>query len=192
MITNKINIELIKRLKKGDMDAFDSVYRAYSKKVYGYIFRYLKHDMDTEDIVQEVFLKIWEMHNSIDVKESFDAYIFTITHNLTINYLRKKVTEQKYVEYVTSLQKEENVYEITDEIHYREMEQKYRSLLNKLSPRQQEIFRLSREKGLSHKEIAAKLNISPNTVNNHLVAILSFFKKNLPHLAALFTVKIFF
>lgn len=176
---NKSNIELIKLLKKGDIVAFDALYKKYSKRLYGFVFRYIKHDADTEEIVQEVFIKIWRSRDKINIYSSFESFLFTIAHNATVNLIKKRVTEQKYIEHIKSIQRIGETYELTDEIHYKELKHKLQGLLNELSPRQKEIFQLSREEGLSHKEIAEKLGISANTVKNHLVTTLSFLKGNL-------------
>jgi len=173
------NTELVKLLKKGDMSAFDIIYKKYSRRLYGFVFRYVKQESDTEDIVQEVFIKIWKSREKIEVYSSFESYLFTIAHNATVNLLKKRATEQKYVEHVKSVQSIDEAYELTDEIHYKELKHKLLGLLDELSPRQKEIFQLSREEGLSHKEIAEKLGISTNTVKNHLVTTLSFLKSKL-------------
>jgi len=173
------NTELIKLMKKGDMSAFDIIYKKYSTRLYGFVFRYVKQEIDTEEIVQEVFIKIWQSRDNINIYSSFESFLFTIAHNATINLLKKRVTEQKYVEHVKSLQHIDETYELTDEIHYKELKQKFQNLLDELSPRQKEIFLLSREEGLSHKEIAEKLGVSVNTVKNHLVTTLSILKKQL-------------
>ncbi len=173
------NIELVKLLKKGDITAFDVIYKKYSRRLYGFVFGYVKQETDTEEIVQEVFLKIWKSRNKINVYSSFESFLFTVAHNATVNVLKKRAIEQKYVDHVKSLQQIDNTYELTDEIQYKELVAKYQDLLKELSPRQKEIFHLSREEGLSHKEIAEKLGISTNTVKNHLVATISFLKKRI-------------
>jgi RNA polymerase sigma-70 factor (ECF subfamily) len=175
----KSNTELVKLLKKDDMKAFDIIYTKYSRRLYGFVFRYVKQDADTEEIVQDVFIKIWKVRTKINVYSSFESFLFTIAHNATVNLLKKRATEQKYVEHVKSLQIINESYELTDEIHYKELEQKFLGLVDKLSPRQKEIFLLSREEGLSNKEIADKLGISIQTVKNHLVTTLSFLKNKL-------------
>ncbi len=161
------------------MSAFDIIYKKYSRRLYGFVFRYIKQEADTEEIVQEVFIKIWQSRDKINIYSSFDSFLFTIAHNATVNLLKKRITEQKYVEHVKSLQHIDETYELTDEIHYKELMHKFQDLLNELSPRQKEIYQLSREEGLSHKEIAEKLGISVQTVKNHLVTALSFFKNKL-------------
>jgi len=186
----KSNTELVRLLKRGDMKAFDIIYEKYSRRLYGFVFRYVKQDADTEEIVQDVFIKIWKSRTKIDVYSSFESFLFTIAHNAMVNLLKKRVTEQKYVEHVKSLQVINESYELTDEIHYKELEQKFLGLLDELSPRQKEIFQLSREEGLSNKEIADKLGISIQTVKNHLVTTLSFLKNKLDNgllISGLFT-----
>ncbi|QGY42564.1 RNA polymerase sigma-70 factor [Maribellus comscasis] len=173
------NTDLVKLLKNGDMSAFDIIYKKYSRRLYGFVFRYVKQEADTEEIVQEVFVKIWKSREKLNIYSSFESFLFTIAHNATVNLLKKRATEQKYVEHVKSLQNIDEAYELTDEIHYKELKLKYQGLLNELSPRQKEIFKLSREEELSHKEIAEKLGISVHTVKNHLVTTLSFLRSKL-------------
>ena len=172
------------------MKVFDIIYEKYSKRLYGFVFRYVKQKADTEGIVQEVFIKIWKSRDKIDVYSSFESFLFTIAHNATVNLLKKRATEQKYAEHVKSLQRIEETYELTDEIQYKELKQKYQDLLNELTPRKKEIFQLSREEGLNNREIANKLGISVQTVKNHLVTTLSFLKSKLDNgllISALFS-----
>ncbi len=170
------NSELLNLLKEGDMLAFDGIYERYCKRIFAFVIRYVKSESDTEEIVQEVFLKIWENRNKIDVYSSFESYIFTISYNSTISLLRKRVTEKKYIDYLKNLQVAENVFELTDDVYYRELNDQIQSLLSELTPRQKEIFLLSREEGLSHEEIAKRLGISSNTVKNHIVTTLNFLR----------------
>lgn len=179
MNNNKSNTELIKLLKKGDMAAFDAIYNQYCHKLHQFVFMYLKQEEDAEEVVQEVFIKIWESREKVDVYLSFESFLFTIAYNSTMSLLRKRVSETKSREYLKSLQKIETEEKVIDEIQYNELNNKVQSLLEQLSPRQSEIYLLSREEGLSHKEIAIKLNISESTVNNHLVTILKFLKSNI-------------
>jgi len=173
-----LNRDLITLLKDGDMLAFDGIYGHYCKRLYGFVLRYIKQKEDAEGIVQEVFIKIWESRNKINIYSSFDSYIFTIAYNTTISLLRKRVNEQKFQEQLLSLQEISSAEHIIDDIHYREINLRVQSLINQLTPRQKEIFKLSREEGLTHEEIAKKLNISINTVKNHMVSTLSFIKSH--------------
>lgn len=175
----KISRTTIERYTKGDMTAFDEIYDFYSRKLYGFILSYVKQRADAEEIVQEVFLKIWESRKKIDIYASFDSFIFTIAYNTSISLLRKRVNEKKYMDQLEAKQQIYDADKFIDELHFNEINKQVESLLNELTPRQQEIFRLSREDGMSHQEIAQKLSISTNTVKNHLVAALAFLRSNL-------------
>lgn len=179
MKETKSNKDLLILLKKGDVIAFDNIYEMYSKRLYGFVLRYVKQKEDAEGIVQEVFIKIWETRNKIDIYSSFDSFIFTIAYNTTINLLRKRVSEHKYQDRLKSVQQITEADQIIDEIYFKEINTHFQLLLNKLTPRQKEIFQLSREVGLTHEEIAKKLNISVNTVKNHMVTTLAFIKSHI-------------
>jgi len=175
----KSNKELVKLLKKGDLIAFDTIYSKYSHKIYEFVLRYLKQDEDAEEIVQEVFIKIWESKSKIDIHLSFESFLFTIAYNTSISLLRKRVSETKSREYLRSLQQINTTEDAIEEIQFKELNDKLQSLVNQLTPRKKEIYLLSREEGFTHKEIAQKLNISENTIKNHLVTTLKFLKSHI-------------
>ncbi|AEL28520.1 RNA polymerase sigma factor [Cyclobacterium marinum] len=171
--------ELLALLKKGDMVAFDAIYNRYCQKLYRFVFRYLKQKEDAEGIVQEVFIKVWETREKIDLYQSFDSFLFTIAYNATISLLRKRMTVSKSKEFLRNDQEISSSDYIINEIHYKELKANVEQLLSQLTPRQQEIYRLSRENGFNHAEIAQKLGISCNTVKNHLVSVLKFLRAKL-------------
>jgi RNA polymerase sigma-70 factor, ECF subfamily len=175
----KSNTELVTLLKKGDMAGFDAIYNKYCHKLHQFVLMYLKQKEDAEEIVQEVFIKIWQSKNKIDVYASFESFLFTIAYNATMSLLRKRMSETKSREYLKSLQQVSSAEQVLDEIQYKDLKQKVESLLKQLTPRQEEIYRLSREKGLTHEDIARKLNISESTVNNHLVKTIKFLKSHI-------------
>lgn len=179
MEPTKSNKELLLLLRNGDRVAFYNIYERYCKRLYGFVLRYIKQENDAEEIVQEVFVKLWDARNTIDVYSSFDSYLFTIAYNTTMSLFRKRIKEKKYLEYLKSLQQIENAPGIIEEIHFNELNTNVQSLLNQLTPRQKEIFQLSREEGLTHDEIAKKLEISVNTVKKHMTNTLAFLKSNI-------------
>ena len=187
---NKSNIEIVRLLKKGDMSAFDNIYSKYCYKLHGFVMIYLKQEEDAEEIVQKVFIKIWNSRNKIDVYASFESFLFTIAYNSTMSLLRKRITEIRSREYLKSLQQVEVSENVIDEMQYNELNDKIHSLLEQITLRQKEIFLLSREEGLTHKEIASKLKISESTVNNHLVTTLKFLKSHIN--SSLFVSALFF
>lgn len=135
-------------------------------------------EADAEEIVQEVFVKIWESRSKLNAYSSFESFLFTIAYNATIDLLRKRVNERKYMENLVALQQIQEAPDVLDEIHFKELDDKLKKLLDELTPRQKEIFQLSREEGFSHEEIAVKLGISVNTVKKHMANTLAFLKSN--------------
>ncbi|SHJ43053.1 RNA polymerase sigma-70 factor, ECF subfamily [Tangfeifania diversioriginum] len=179
MKVTKSDKELLLLLQKDDRVAFYNIYERYSKRLYWFVLQYVKLDADAEEIVQEVFLKIWEKRKTIDVFSSFKSFLFTVAYNATISLLRKRVTENKYLDHLQSIQKATQTTDSTDELYFNELNDKLKSLLNELSPRQKEIYLLSREEGLTHEQISKKLNVSVNTVKKHMSNTVSFLKLHL-------------
>jgi RNA polymerase sigma-70 factor, ECF subfamily len=114
--SNKSCIELVRLLKKGDINAFNAIYYKYCKKLYAFVIMYLKQEEDAEEIVQEVFIKIWQSKDKIDVSSSFESFLFTIAYNATMSLFRKRMSENKSRQYLKSLQhissSDETMYEI--------------------------------------------------------------------------------
>lgn len=174
----KSDKDLLLLIQKDDKVAFYNIYERYSKRLYGFVIRYIKLEVDAEEIVQEVFVKIWEARNSIDVYSSFEYFLFTVAYNATMSLLRKRSSEKKYLDHLKAIQIND-APDLIDEIHFNELTEKVHSLLNELTPRQKEIFQLSREEGLTHDEIAKKLDISVNTVKKHMVNTLAFLRTHI-------------
>ncbi len=179
MKVTKSNSDLILLIQKDDQVAFYNLYERYCRRLYGFVFRYIKQKEDAEEIVQEVFVKIWESRNKIDAYSSLESFLFTIAYNITISLLRKRTREKKYLEHLQSLQHLDDLPDLIDEIHFNELNDRVQVLLNELTPRQKEIYQLSREEGLSHDEIAKKLDISVNTVKKHMANTLAFLKSQI-------------
>lgn len=160
-----------------DKAAFADLYNRYWAKVYNFTKLYVISTYDAEEIVQEVFVRIWEGRALIDTEQNFEGYLFIIIRNLIFNHSRKKLNEEFYK--MTVLEAVEESYNIEEELDAANLKIYIDSLVALLSPRQQEVFRLSRDQHLSHKEIALRLNISEKTVECHISDALKFLKKNL-------------
>ena len=174
-----IDKKIIERIKSDDMSAFDIIYRAYGKRIFLFAYSIIKEKEDAEGIVHDVFIKIWEKRHKIDEYLSFESYLFTITHNTTISLIRLKLKEKKYVEHLKSIQKITSQNDITSDIEYLELKNKSEQVINNLSKRQRQIYLLSRDEGLTYKEIAARLGISVNTIETHMERVLKQFRDKL-------------
>lgn len=169
--------DLILALKEGNLKAFNQVFDQYAKRLYRFSLGYLKSAENAEEIVQEVFLKIWNNREELILQKSFDSYLFTIAKNGILNTIRKSKSEQAYLNYA-KLYSGGNVL-LDQELDFKELDKAYQDAIAQLSPRRKEIFLLSREQSLSNAEIAKKMNISVKTVENQMTSALAEIRKNL-------------
>ena len=158
--------------------ALEEIFNYYYPRLYNFSKAFLKLENGIDDILQEVFLKIWKNRKNIKTSQTFNSYIFTITQNLLLNELRSRLNSQKVRGEIlkASVAKE---YLYFEKVEYNELKEKVEEFMNDLPPRQKEIFQLSRIEGLSHKEIAEKFNITTKTVEYHIGQSISFLKKRL-------------
>lgn len=170
--------EAISLLRQGSDEAFTTLYNQYWRQVYNFSRLYLVSSDAAREVVQEVFLKVWEMREFVREDEPFKGLLFIITRNLVFNQHRKSVNENFYK--VTVLAALEKSYEdVEQEIEAKNLGEYIDMLIEELPPRRREIFILSRKEHKSYKEIAALLNISEKTVENQIGEALKFLKKNI-------------
>jgi RNA polymerase sigma-70 factor (ECF subfamily) len=170
--------ELIKRLHKGDVEAFDLIYEKYAGKLYSFGLKYLHSAEESEELVQMVFVKIWENHKKLNKELSFKSYLFTIAYNDICklfrqrNYMQKFISDALYENSPSSTETEEK-------IDYQSTLNRVLQIVEKLPQRQKEIFKKSKLEGKSAREIARELKLSPGTIDNYVSASVRFIKKHL-------------
>lgn len=172
-----IEQEVILELKNGNKEAFELLYRQYWLKVYNFTKVYIMSSEAIKEVVQEVFIKIWESHALIDETKNIEGFLFIITRNLIFNDSRRSFNEVSFQN--TMVEAIEDTSNIEQELEASDLSQYLNTLLQMLTPRQREIFKLSREEHLTYKEIAVRLELSERTVENHIANTLKFLKKNL-------------
>lgn len=171
--------KVIKDFISGDIKSFDLLYHLFYNRLYNFVFGLIKIRTESEGIVQEVFIKIWESRNQLKKHSSFESFLFTIAYNTTISHLRKKATEQKYIDYIKSIQIETESPTIDEKLDLEKLNTTINKVIDKLPSRQQEVFKLKHFEDYSYKQIAEELQISINTVENHMVKSHRFLKQNL-------------
>ena len=169
---------LIKLLQKGNVTAFDSLFKVYSPKLFGFGLKYFRNDNDAEELVQEVFVKVWENRQTLKSELSFKSYLFTIALNQIRKHFNKRATSLRYLE---SLQHDHELTE-NQEIQnddYESILKQINLIIEQMPKRRREIFMKSKLEGKSSKEIAEELNISDGTVDNQVSEALRFIRSRL-------------
>ncbi|MFY0626727.1 MAG: RNA polymerase sigma-70 factor [Reichenbachiella sp.] len=171
---NTITKRILSKVEQGDKIAFERLYNLYKIQVYNFCFSMVKSKDDSEEVVQDTFLQIWRSRDQLSEIKSFNGFIYRIAKNKTLNKIRKKVGEPSTYENIEdsliSLNQTEN------EVLYKEMHEILDAAIEALPTRRQEIFRMSRDEGLSNNEIAMQLNISIHTVKSQMTKALSYLK----------------
>ena len=162
-------------LIKGDEKAFERLYNKYWGKVYNFTSLYIDDEYEREEIVQKVFIRFWDVRQRLDPSRSPDGLLFIITRNLIFNQIHRSANEKAMKE---ALSKEPAEIDTTTEAD--DLRAYVDDLVLALPARQKEAFLLSREEGLSYKEIAARMKISEKGVERNLYLARKFLKEHLP------------
>jgi len=170
--------ELVVKLHKGDIEAFDLVYEKYAGKLYAFTLRYLRSTAETEELVQSVFLKVWENSKNLRRESSLKSYLFTIAYHEICNIFRRRSHLKKFIDG----QLIENLHTSSDteeQIDYHSVLEQVNKIIALLPERQRTIFVKSRQEGKSNKEIAVESGLSSGTVDNYISESLKFIRANL-------------
>ena len=160
-------VEMISQVIRGDQAAFSSLYHHYVEHVFYFALRYLKTKEDAENVTQEVFVKVWETRRRLKPDGAFSAYLFTITKNFIFNIYRKKVNEAADLDHlIRVISHTESGTEKA--LYFQELQEQVDRCLKEFPEQRKKVFLLSRQEGLSHREISQKLGIAEKTVAAHI------------------------
>jgi len=173
--------ELVDLMKKGSRQAFSELYNRYYDQLHYYCKKYINDEVGAEDIVQDIFMQLWETRDTLNIISSFSGYIYGSARNRILKMLRQFDVHLRYAQHILM-----NAKEWTNETENLIIDNDYAALLNemveRLTPKQKEVFRLSRIEGLTYKEISEMLQISIPTVQKHasiaLGKIMEFLKQH--------------
>jgi RNA polymerase sigma-70 factor, ECF subfamily len=162
------NIELLQRIKENDQSALECLFEKYYYRLCDFAFQYVGSVDLAEEVVSDVFLKIWKNRHKMEINTNFKAYIYTATRNQALNYLEKEKRDFESLDEIM-YGKPSDDYHPDEELIFQELENHIEVLINKLPPRCKVIFKLSRVEGFTYREIADILSISIHTVQNQMV-----------------------
>ena len=175
-MTNLSEQEIIKAIREGNAEIFRLVFDSYYENLCHYAFTMLKSTEEAEDIVQFLFLKLWDKREQLNIKLTVRSYLFKSVYHRCINHLEHKSIirdHQKYNQRIANAEAQ------LPEIFPNELENNIREAINKLPPRCRSIFIMSRYEELTYAEIAKRLNISVNTIQNQICKALRILREEL-------------
>jgi len=158
--------QLIRELKKGSTQAFDKIFEKYFKRLYAYCYRFTKSKEDSEEIVQDVFLRLWNIRETIQQEDTLQSLLFIISKNYLINAFHKNIHPPEFEDYVDY--QEKLSVEDTQRLEYEDFLQQLKLALSKLPKTQKSVIEKSRLEQKTNKEIADELSLSEQTVKNQL------------------------
>ncbi len=158
---------LLAQLKAGNSEAFSQLYRQYSGPMYVNVLKMVKDEQVTEEIVQDIFARIWQKRESIHFEKSFASYIYRVAQNMVFDFFRKLKRDKNLYEHFKTIATE-NYSHIEEELHSKEFETLLHNALNTLPPQQKKVYQLCSLEGRSYKEAGVQLGISSSTVKEHL------------------------
>lgn len=172
------NSELFIQLAAGDEHAFRQVFHYYTPRLQPFVFNIVKSAVITEEIVQDVFMKLWINRHEVAAKDNPPSWLFTVAAHQSLSFLRRMSVERRYIDSVKiQMQEAGQLNPAEDQLLLKEGEYLANRAIDSLPPQQKLIYMLSRHEGLSHLQIAEQLQISPNTVKNHIVTAVRTLRK---------------
>ncbi len=180
---NYTDQELLLLIQQENDNAFEFLYFKYAEELIGYAAGRLDSLEEARDIIHDLFVHFWNERNNISIKISVRAFLFSAVKYRTIDHIRKNITRQKYRDRLKQL--DAALPSAIENLDAKDLRQQLDAAVNKLSPRVQQVFKLSRFENLTTKEIAAELDVTEQTVKNQLSTALAFLRESLGPLAIL-------
>lgn len=169
---------LLEGLKAGDKKIFDEIFRLYYPALTIHCLRFVPDQDLAEEIVQDVFVKLWLRRNDIVVTSSLKAYLYRATQNHALNYLNQLKIQERYRQFV-GFQTYNGSESPLEKLQEKDLEERIKEAVLSLPEKRREVFELSRHEGMKNKEIAEKLNISVKTVENQMTKALEYLRMKL-------------
>lgn len=168
--------ELLAQLRHGDIRAFETLYALHSKPLLWKLRKMVKEPEEADELLQDLFVKVWEKRSQINIEQSFEGYLYRIAQRMAIDYFRS--IERRSSIYLEVQKGSSEVIDNTQELlEAKETKQLLDMAISKLPEQRRKAFTLCKLEGKSHQEAAEIMQISPNTVHNHLVKAVSFVKE---------------
>lgn len=170
--------DLVRRISEGDKEAFETLFYKYYARLCVFSNTYVRSIDTSRDVVQDVYIKIWDNRENFHITQSLKAYLYQAVRNQSLNYLEKNSQKLRLQDDLTKLREIESAEHET-ELNTEELSEKIWKLVDQLPERRRTIFILYRKHGLSYKEIGEVMDISRKTVENQMGRSLKFIREQL-------------
>lgn len=171
--------DLLLEISNANEDAFKCLFARYRDRVFAYIFKVTKSRETAEEIVMDVFMKIWQSKTALPEIINFEAFIFHVAKNKSLDFLRSAAKDRVLTELIWDQINKECGHQPDERIILTELNLKIDKTIEQLSPQRQTVFRLSREQNMTYDQIALHLQLSKSTVKNHIFDSLHFIRRHL-------------
>ncbi|WP_341840802.1 RNA polymerase sigma-70 factor [Chitinophaga caseinilytica] len=181
MQANKLYDEqlILRKIAGGDEPAFRELFDEYRGRLFAFVSKFIRSEQVAEELVLDVFMKIWLGRELLVQVRNFDAFLFRVAHNKSIDFLRAAAKDSALRELLWDDIQAAAGERPDMQLQQREFEGKLRRAVELLPPQARKVYQLSRESDMSHDQIATQLQISRSTVNNHIVAAQRFIRSYL-------------
>jgi len=180
MTDSSVHIDraLLLQIAGGDEGAFATLFKAFWPQVYGAGLRITRSPEQAKDLAQEIFIKVWDNRAQLPQVKKIDAFIYVVSRNLILDHLRKKVFHPSNMEFLLQYLQADAV-NAQDKLEVKELEKKIDGAIETLPGKVQEVFKLSRFEGMTHEQIARKLDISVVSSKTYVVRALNHIRRRL-------------
>lgn len=177
---------IVLQIKNGDERAFEQLYKDYYARLFSYLRGYLKNTSDIKDVIQNTFISLWNNRTSLADDTRIYSWLFTVVRNQCLNYIRNSETQLRLRSVIEFHESEKLRWQthtlqsfIPESIVLSELQELIDSAIEEMPEQCRNVFLMSRQEELSHKEIGERLNISPKTVENHITKALKILRSKL-------------
>jgi len=168
---------LIRELQRGNAKAFELLYKQYHARLFNFSMKIIRNKQDAEGLVHEVFIAVWENREKLDENKSFSGFVFSIARNKALNRIKHNLSGKVYLEYMEMEYQVQN--DIENDIESRELMEYLLKTIHELPDKTKQIFLLSRNEGLTYKQIAVRLDITENVVDHEIRKSLKYIRAKL-------------
>ena len=171
---------LLHDMTNNNEEAFTSIYRRYWEELFLTAVKALRGKEEAADVVQDVFLSLWNRRSELNIQGSLAAYLHTSVRYKCIHYIEKNITRRDYLLLLSEVELSSFFMNAESNLQVKELQQTINETVAKMPSKMQEVYKLSRQEHLSHKEIAGCMSISVETVKKHIQHALNLIKISLP------------